>query len=431
MNVAYDISLLGLGLQSAKCRTGIHRVVENTFQQLVQTDQINVLKVSLMEGQTIRCQQYLDAYLSPPEKLHSIFKVPESQITKERVKEELKCLKERAKCSSSLYFGLQLKRIFLKARHRRALRSQAICEFFPESLEGVDIFHSPFDPIPDEVKSLRSLTCFETIYDLILIKHPEFFRGNEQEAYRKRLSSFTGDEWLCCISNSTRNDLLEVNPNLDPDRVRVTHLAASSDFYPCDSSEEFERVRNKYGLPDGTYFLCLSTFEPRKNLITAIRAFVNLVRSGECPDASLVLVGSLGWDYDSILKEIDGAKEAKKQIYSTGYVEDSDLATIYSNALAFVYMSYYEGFGLPPLEAMQCGVPVITSDNSSLPEVVGDAGVLLDADDLDGLQHAMLSFYDDAELRSSYSAKALSRASLFSWGNCVQQTVEAYQDALS
>jgi glycosyltransferase involved in cell wall biosynthesis len=357
MNVAYDISLLGLGMQSTKCRTGIHRVVENTFQQLVQADQINLLKVSLLEGQAVSCQEYLDAYLSPPEALHSIFKVPESQITKERVKRELKCLKERAKCSRSHYLGLHLKRMFLKTRHQRALRAKAIWEFLPESLEGVDIFHSPFAPIPNEVKLLRSLTCFETIYDLILIKHPEFFRGNEQEAYRKRLSSFTGDEWLCCISNSTRNDLLEVNPNLDPDRVRVTHLAASSDFYPCDSSEEFELVRHKYGLPEGTYFLCLSTFEPRKNLIAAIRAFVNLVMSGECPDASLVLVGSLGWDYDSILKEIGGAKEARKRIYSTGYVEDFDLATIYSNALAFVYMSYYEGFGLPPLEAMQsCAV---------------------------------------------------------------------------
>lgn len=431
MNIAYDISLLGVGHGSAKRRTGIHRVAENIFQQLMEMEKINVLPLSLREDQTVNCQEYLDAHLPSLGQLHQVLEVSKSQIKKQRVKGELKLLKKRAKDSASNYCVLQSKRLFLKSLHWRALHSQEFCQFNPRSLDGVDILHLPYEPIPDGVELPKNLICIETIYDLILIKHPEFFRGNEQGAYRQRLSSYRGNEWLCCISNSTRNDLLEANPNLDPDRVFVTHLAAGSEFYMCDSDEAFKDARVKYNLPDGPYYLCLSTFEPRKNLTTSIKAFASLVRSGECPDASLVLVGSLGWDYDDILKEINGAKDIKKRIYLTGYVEDCDLATIYSNALAFIYMSYYEGFGLPPLEAMQCGIPVIAADNSSLPEVVGDAGILLDADDLDGLQDAMLKLYNDVDLCASYSAKALSRAALFSWENCAQQTVESYQYAIS
>jgi len=161
-----------------------------------------------------------------------------------------------------------------------------------------------------------------------------------------------------------------------------------------------------------------------------IRAFVQLVRAGECPDASLVLVGGMGWDFETTLKEIEGVQEVKNRIFLTGFVDDSDLATIYSNAIAFVYMSLYEGFGLPPLEAMQCGVPVITSDNSSLPEVVGDAGILLNALATDELAQAMLNFYRDASLRETYSKQSIARAACFSWQSCADQVVTAYQKAI-
>ena len=177
--------------------------------------------------------------------------------------------------------------------------------------------------------------------------------------------------------------------------------------------------------------MSLSTLEPRKNIISAIRAFLELAKSGECSEASLVLVGGLGWNFESTINEIEGSNKLKERIILTGFVDDADLATIYSNALAFVYMSYYEGFGLPPLEAMQCGTPVITSDNSSLPEVVGDAGILLNADDQDGLKQAMLNFYNDNELTANYSEKSQIRAQQFSWKACAHQTANAYQEALT
>ena len=143
-----------------------------------------------------------------------------------------------------------------------------------------------------------------------------------------------------------------------------------------------------------------------------------------------MLVGNKGWDYDDIFESIEGAKQVKNRIILTGFADDEDLAPIYSNALAFCYMSYYEGFGLPPLEAMQCGTPVITSNTSSLPEVVDDAGIMLHPTDDDGLTQAMLNFYKDENLRDRYVQKSLARARQFSWKKCAQQTINAYHIAM-
>ena len=145
---------------------------------------------------------------------------------------------------------------------------------------------------------------------------------------------------------------------------------------------------------------------------------------------NLVLVGTKGWDFDRIFKEIEGAKELSGRIITTGFVPDGDLAPLYSAAMMFVYPSLYEGFGLPPLEAMQCGVPVVTSNTSSLPEVVGDAGIMVSPKDGEALSQAMLDLYRDGKKRTALSAQGLLRSKLFSWKKCADQTVEAYRRAI-
>ena len=324
------------------------------------------------------------------------------------------------------YFGRKV----LRSRLRNIPKIPFELGFKLDSLEAAQVFHSSFEPVPDVILDLPRLTSFFTVHDLILIKHPEFFDGNEQAKLSHHLQHLQGKEWICCVSESTRSDLLELNPRLDPELVKVTHLAAADHFYPVDDAQEFERVRARYQLPEGPYFLSLSTLEPRKNIVGVIRAFLELLQAGECPDASLVLVGGLGWDYESILNEIDGAKVFRSRILLTGFVDDADLAAIYSNALAFLYMSFYEGFGLPPLEAMQCGVPVITSNNSSLPEVVGAAGVLLDARATDELSQAMLRFYTDSSLRERFRQQSITQAATFSWAKYIDETLAAYRLAL-
>jgi glycosyltransferase involved in cell wall biosynthesis len=191
-----------------------------------------------------------------------------------------------------------------------------------------------------------------------------------------------------------------------------------------------EAVRIKYHLPPEPFFLSVCTLEPRKNLVHVIQAFGRLIEQEKISGLNLVLVGAKGWQYDQIFAESGATNVLKRRVIFTGYVPDEDLAPLYTEALAFLYLSLYEGFGLPVLEAMQCGIPVVTSDNSSLPEVAGDAGILLDARDQDALCAAMLSLYGNAELRDELRCKSLRNAARFSWQQCAQATLRGYDQAL-
>ena len=171
--------------------------------------------------------------------------------------------------------------------------------------------------------------------------------------------------------------------------------------------------------------------EPRKNLDGLIRSFLQLITQEKIEDLVLVLSGRLGWDYQPILAAARQYPQLTDRIIFTGYLRDQDLAPIYSGAVAFVYPSFYEGFGLPPLEAMQCGTPVITSNRSSLPEVVGNAALLADPNNLDDLSQSLLAIYRSPSLRNDLSRRSLQQSQQFSWQSSAQKTVELYQQALS
>jgi glycosyltransferase involved in cell wall biosynthesis len=297
-------------------------------------------------------------------------------------------------------------------------------------LAAADIFHSPHGPLPRPSTGQAAARRFLTIYDLIPLRFPQWVDAFNQRTMAAVYASLGPQDWALAISECTKADLCEIR-GIDPARVFVTPLAAEPAlFHPCSDAARQAAVRQKYGIPEGPYFLSLNTLEPRKNLEHAIRAFSRLVLQERLDDVSFVLVGSRGWKYEGIFQAVAAAGALRERIHLTGYVADEDLAALYSGALAFVYPSRYEGFGLPPLEAMQCGVPVVTADNSALPEVVGDAGILLDADDEAGLCEALLRLYGSAELRQQMREKSLARARLFSWERCVRQTLDAYRAAL-
>ena len=227
--------------------------------------------------------------------------------------------------------------------------------------------------------------------------------------------------------------LLEVNTSLDPAKVSVTHLAAASCFHPEKNVARIAEVRARYRLPaEKSYFLTVCTLEPRKNLDSVIRGFARLRRErGNAADTVLVLVGNVGWQTEAIDRALEENSDCRHAVLQTGYVPDEDLAALYSGALAFVYPSRVEGFGLPPLEAMQCGTPVITSNVSSLPEVVGEDGLLVDPDNLDALCAAMAALHDDPKLRAELSARGLARAKRFSWERFTADTIAAYRRAMA
>ena len=252
------------------------------------------------------------------------------------------------------------------------------------------------------------------------------------QSFQKALAALTYETNIICISQSTRNDLCNYAKTIDPGKVSVIPLAASGKFYQCTDRQTKTLLRLKYGIPsDAAYFLSVSTLESRKNIDLTIKSFVRILQEEKRKDLYLVLTGAKGWRYDQIFSAIDNADYFRNKIILTGYVPDEDLAPLYSGALAFVYPSFYEGFGLPPLEAMQCGTPVITSNTSSLPEVVGDAGIMLAPTDADGLCQAMLRVYTDSELRGAMKQKSLERAKLFSWQRYTNDLLAHYRKALA
>ena len=300
-----------------------------------------------------------------------------------------------------------------------------------KTLAAAEIFHSPFHALPEQMRAAHHLKKFLTVYDLIALRWPEVFEPPVKGAIANIVASLQPADFALCISECTRNDLLEARPDLDPTRVFVTPLGASDNFYPCTDAPTITRVKEKYGIPGSCeYVLSLCTLEPRKNVDQTIRCFARMVKQEHLTHLRLVMVGPKGWDYDRIFAAVTEAGIGEQTNF-TGYVADEDLAPLYSGALAFIYLSLYEGFGLPPLEAMKCGTAVITSNTSSLPEVVGDAGKMYDPKDVDGVCQGLLDLCRSSKLRNEMRERSLRRSALFSWDRCVRETVSAYRCALA
>jgi glycosyltransferase involved in cell wall biosynthesis len=420
IDVLYDISVLGIGHYFI--RAGVVRVVENFLDGLILNNECSVRG---FVPASFHLHPALDAieqryhgkfFIAVPPRHRSLY----CRMREQLLEESLSRSSAAGKLNKWLLFYLSA-----------ALESNVLSRT-RATVPVADIYHSPFRPLPDNSGGRSGAKRFLTVHDLIPIRFPQYYSAGSKffNIVRRAIQSLRPDDWALCNSDSTRNDLCEYRRDLDPERVVVTHLAASASFYPCREPDQLVDVRKKYRIPEGHYFLSLGTLEPRKNLPHLIRSFAALVLQERLNDLSLVLVGEKGWQYDAIFKEIAAAGIANDRIVFTGFVPDEDLSALYSGALAFVYLSLYEGFGLPPLEAMQCGVPVITSNTSSLPEVVGKAGIMLAPGDGDALGQAMLKLYRDDVLRQCLAGKSLARASMFSWERCVGETVATYRKAM-
>jgi glycosyltransferase involved in cell wall biosynthesis len=309
------------------------------------------------------------------------------------------------------------------------------------SLDGIlrqaNVYHSPYSKITDHVNSFAHLKHFITIHDLIPILYPAYntdkpATGTNGNGTRAAVQSLKSHHWIFTVSESTKNDLCNFRPDIDPDRVLVNYLGASRDkFSPCTNQSLMNQVRNKYGIPsEGSYFLSLGNLAPHKNFDGLIKGFHQLIEQEKLSDTYLVVVGRKGPEYDKVLAQTFTNPVLRDKVIFTGRVEDDDLAALYSGALCFAFTSHYEGFGLPPLEAMQCGAPVIVSNASSLPEIVGDAGILVNPKDTDALSQAMLDVCRNSDLRANMSEKSILQAGKFSWEACVRRTMEGYQLAL-
>ena len=264
-----------------------------------------------------------------------------------------------------------------------------------------------------------------TIHDCTHRRFPEFHLEENVKAAEEGIQ-FALDRRAHFITNSnaTCEELLS-EYKIKPDRVTVTPLAVDrSRFTKVEDTEASRQIRSKYGIPELPFFLTLSTLEPRKNLINTVRAFVRFRREYPGAKTNLVIAGREGWKFGDVLSDQSARDD---RIFFTGYVEDDDLPVLYSGAIALLFVSHYEGFGLPALEGMSCGLPVIFGATGALPEVVGDAGIPADPNEVGDIQEKLARLAFNSDLREDLSLKALARVDQFSWADTVEKTLEVYQ----
>jgi len=295
--------------------------------------------------------------------------------------------------------------------------------------EGCDVLHSLRTPLAEPARIAARVRAL-TIHDVIPLLHPEWMYPAAEAELVATAASVLPSDSVIANSKATARDV-SAALGIDSRRVFVTPLAASSDsFYREPSSSRIEAARARYGIPAGPYILSVCTLEPRKNLLHLLSCFHRMLQRESPPDARLVLVGPTGWNVEPLFTYLSERPELAKRVTLAGYVDDADLAALYSGARAFVYPSLYEGFGLPVLEAMQCGTPVITSDCSSLPEVAGEAAILVPPTDEAALESALGRVMTDATLAAELSRRGLERAKAFSWERTAEATVQAYREML-
>ena len=284
-------------------------------------------------------------------------------------------------------------------------------------------------PSSDRVRAqVRALT----IHDLVSIFHPEWCYEGAESQMREVLASADPQRDFFIVNSEATAGEVKGFLNLEDSRVFVTPFAADPVlFQPEADLEVIATTRARYGIPDGPYFLSLGTLEPRKNLAHLIRCFFRLIEQEGIEDLNLVLVGPTGWKTEETISAIEGRPDLAGRIVRTGFVKDQDLAAIYSGASVYVFPSLYEGFGLPILEAMRCGTPVITSSGGALGEVAGDAAMVVPPLDADALSDAMFSLLRDEARRMELGRRGKARAAGYSWERTADLTVQAYHAMLA
>lgn len=307
--------------------------------------------------------------------------------------------------------------------------------------EKLDIFHSPAYVLPLAYKGRAVVT----VHDLAIYKHPEwfpkkFFIGQKFSTKILVPESLKKAEKIIAVSGHTKKDIIEIFV-VNPGKIEVIYEGVETED-PSPEKETvcglenkicFDDMKEKYGLEE-EYVLFLGTVEPRKNIVALVRAFAALAeRNKEIGEKyQLVLAGAKGWKYKDVFSEIEKAKKKIGEvnlIKYLGYIPAGDKVALIKHSSCFVFPSLYEGFGLPVLEALSLGVPTITSNVSSLPEVAGGAAITVDPRKTEDLSAALEKVLSDENLRASLSREGKKQAGKFSWEKCAGETLEVYKKA--
>lgn len=409
INIIYDATMLPLSVERDSDRTGIFFVSLNLLKQFMARKEFNV------------------ALYCDPVYLHLLDKAVREVLPQAALLPVI----NRAKRSRFMTYksDLLLKKDLHKEKkhilrktfyHYLAQLSgglgKAALFLNKTDLKGWDIFFSPAHPAPSFVAKDEKIKEFYVVHDVIPLLLPEY--ASSINGWLGRLiSSVNNKSFYFANSAYTRQDFLRHVPAIKENKIGVIPLSTGSEPGLPASKNDIEAVREKYGIPSHAgYALSVSTFEPRKNILFTVKNFIAFIVKFKITNLVFVIAGSNHEELRQKLSaEIEGWEEYGRYIITPGYVRDGDLNALYFGAQFLIFMSVYEGFGLPVLEAMKRGCPVICSDVTSVPEVIGNCGITVNPSDGNGFIKALEKMHFNKEFREECSAKGFDRAKLFSW----------------
>jgi glycosyltransferase involved in cell wall biosynthesis len=291
---------------------------------------------------------------------------------------------------------------------------------------GVDLFHSPHYVLP----LLTRRPSVVTVHDCIHLLFPQYLPNRMAYQYARFMmgSAIRRSRLVFTVSEASRRDILRFYPEADPQRVQVVPNAIDEALLEDPGEEEMQRVKERYQL-QGRFILYVGNIKPHKNLDRLVLAFSLLKQRPGHEDVKLLIIGDQLHQQGFLRRAVEGAR-VRQDVRFFGFVPDRTLSALYRLASVFAFPSLYEGFGLPPLEAMACGTPVVTSRISSLPEVVGDAALLVDPLSVDDIASALERVLTDEDLRRDLVLRGKARVRHFSWERSVRAVHQGYMEVL-
>jgi glycosyltransferase involved in cell wall biosynthesis len=298
-----------------------------------------------------------------------------------------------------------------------------------KKLTSINIYHSPIGPIPIQIKRNKKIQSVYTSHDLLPFIRKDLAPILYYNILKPAYDSIDSRTTIIAVSKETRNDLLNYRKDLKENNIKVVYPAANSNiFFKNSDTNLFLKMKLKYKFTFDKYILCLNRVQKYKNTQFVIDSYVSLIDSKAINDIALIVIGK----FDSDLIKLEYfTKYRKYNIFFLDYVPDNELSLFYTNATCFVYMSLFEGFGLPVLEAMQCGTPVISSNINVISEVAGDCCILQDPFNKDILCNNILELVKNESLQLIYSKKGLNRSNLFTWEKNCTETINVYNQLIS
>lgn len=420
IKLLYDASMIHRIAEGSKYRSGIFFVAYNVLVELLKNENLEIKFYCDLENKFL---------LNNALKSHSELK--NCEIINYSKYDSIIYTFEKLKYENKINKGSKIQRGFIKTI-LKILHSLAEKEKINSAdFKNFDAFLSPKDAAPKFIQDADNIKKYIILHDIIPLRF-DGYKIDKTTWFYKLINSLNNKDTYFANSEFTKQDILDYFSFLNPNQMKVVPLSSGNNYSPVNDKKHIENIKQKYNISQNQkYVFSLCALEPRKNIPFAVKNFIQFIKKHNIDDCVFVLGGDhKGQLFPILEKEIPEYNKYKDKIICTGYVSDKDLPALYSGAEMFLFPSLYEGFGIPVLEAMQCNCAVITSNTSSLPEVIGDAGIQVNPQSDEEMLSAIEKLYFDDSFKQSCIIKGLERAKLFSWKNCAEIIYETIKSGV-